>query len=445
MKKGIKSIMALSLAVIMTACGGAKDGGKEAADGGKEANKDTSAKLSVQVEEAWLPHYEKAAERVKEKFPNAEIEFKTAGAFDHLDILDATDASNEDVADLFAIPADRLYGLHGNDILAGIDSKKLAEEIGGWDDFDSGIGGNFNIDGEYFAFPYNIETLITYVNKANAEEKGIDLTKPIEINDVADESTVLLPIFDAWYGVATTNSSGIELLGKKEDGTLFSDFTKEWDELEPEKQATVKGLYEYWKKHNEAGSQLFDADAGWGYIDDTFKAGNGGVARLGGAWDAASISEQAGEGNLEIYPIGQLQISGKALTHWQGGWGLAMNARIEEDADKVALAEAMIKEIVNPEFAADLYKATGKILENVSAETYQGMDIPETDKKIIDATITSYKEAPARPLFKEWGDVWDTYKNAILSWNSVKPADEKAAYDGLKASFESMMANFNQQ
>ena len=417
MKKGIKSIMALSLAVIMTACGGAKDGGKEAADGGKEANKDTNAKLSVQVEEAWLPHYEKAAERVKEKFPNAEIEFKTAGAFDHLDILDATDASNEDVADLFAIPADRLYGLHGNDILAGIDSKKLAEEIGGWDDFDSGIGGNFNIDGEYFAFPYNIETLITYVNKANAEEKGIDLTKPIEINDVADESTVLLPIFDAWYGVATTNSSGIELLGKKEDGTLFSDFTKEWDELEPEKQATIKGLYEYWKKHNDAGTQLFDA----------------------------SISEQAGEGNLEIYPIGQLQIAGKALTHWQGGWGLAMNARIEEDADKVALAEAMIKEIVNPEFAADLYKATGKILENVSAETYQGMDIPETDKKIIDATITSYKEAPARPLFKEWGDVWDTYKNAILSWNSVKPADEKAAYDGLKASFESMMANFNQQ
>ena len=106
--------MALSLAVVMTACGGAKDGGKEAADGGKEANKDASAKLSVQVEEAWLPHYEKAAERVKEQFPNAEIEFKTLGAFDHLDIIDATDASNEDVADLFAIPADRLYGLHGN-------------------------------------------------------------------------------------------------------------------------------------------------------------------------------------------------------------------------------------------------------------------------------------------------------------------------------------------
>ena len=435
--------MALSLAVVLTACGGAKDADK-GADTKEAANTDAATKLTVQAEEGWVDYYKAAAERVKKQFPNADIEIKTVGSFDNLDIIDSTDATNEDVADLFAIPADRLYGLHGNDVLGAIDSKKLAEEIGGWDDFDKGLGGNFNIDGEYFAFPFNIETLITYVNSANAKEKNVDLSKPIEIEDVADESTVLFPLFDAWYGVAATNSSNIELLGKKEDGTLYSDFTKEWDELEPEKQATVKALFDYWKKHNEAGTQLFDADAGWGYIDDTFKPGNGGVARLGGPWDAAAIGEQAGEGNLEIHPIGQLTLAGKPLTHWQGGWGLAMNARIEEDADKVALAEAMIKEIVNPEFAADLYKASGKILENVPVEKYKEMDLSDTDKNIIEATIASYKEAPARPLFKEWGDVWDTYKNAILSWNSVKPADEKAAYAELRASFDSMMANFNQ-
>ena len=440
MKKSFKSLFALSLAFVMTACGGgSKDQGTD-----EGASTDTSAKLSVQVEEEWLPHYEKAVERVKETYPDAEIELKQVGAFDHLDIIDSTDATNEDVADLFAIPADRLYGLHGNDVLGAIDSKKLAEEIGGWDDFDAGIGGNFNIDGEYFAFPYNIETLITYVNKANADEKNVDPTKPIEIDAIDDESTVLFPIFDAWYGVAATNSSGIELLGKKEDGTLFSDFTKEWEELEPEKQETVTALYNYWKKHNDAGTQLFDADAGWGYIDEAFKPGNGGVARLGGPWDAAPISEQAGEENLEIYPIGQLTIAGKPLNHWQGGWGLAINARIESDEEKTALAEAMIKEIVNPDYAKDLYESTGKILENVSAESYQEMDLPESDKNIIEATIKSYEEAPARPLFKEWGDVWDTYKNAILSWNSVNPADEKAAYAELKASFEAMMANFNQ-
>ncbi|WP_297689346.1 sugar ABC transporter substrate-binding protein [uncultured Anaerococcus sp.] len=442
MKNKFKSLMALSLAVVLTACGGAKEADK-GADTKEAANTDAATKLTVQAEEGWVDYYKAAAERVKKQFPNADIEIKTVGSFDNLDIIDSTDATNEDVADLFAIPADRLYGLHGNDVLGAIDSKKLAEEIGGWDDFDKGLGGNFNIDGEYFAFPFNIETLITYVNSANAKEKNVDLSKPIEIEDVADESTVLFPLFDAWYGVAATNSSNIELLGKKEDGTLYSDFTKEWDELEPEKQATVKALFDYWKKHNEAGTQLFDADAGWGYIDDTFKPGNGGVARLGGPWDAAAIGEQAGEGNLEIHPIGQLTLAGKPLTHWQGGWGLAMNARIEEDADKVALAEAMIKEIVNPEFAADLYKASGKILENVPVDKYKEMDLPDVDKNIIEATIASYKEAPARPLFKEWGDVWDTYKNAILSWNSVKPADEKAAYAEIKASFDSMMANFN--
>ena len=50
------------------------------------------------------------------------------------------------------------------------------------------------------------------------------------------------------------------------------------------------------------------------------------------------------------------------MKHWQGGWGLAINPRIEEDPDKVALAEAVIAELVNPEYFVELFKATGKIL-----------------------------------------------------------------------------------
>src|SRR5699024_9736684 len=153
-----------------------------------------------------------AADRVKEKYPNAEIEFINTSSFDHLDVLDQTDATNEDVADLFAIPADRLYGLNSKEVLASIDSQKLAGEIGGFENFDEGIGGNFNIDGDYLAFPYNIETLVTFVNKKNAEEAGIDPSKPIELTDVETPEEVLLPLFDAWYGVAATNSSEIELL-----------------------------------------------------------------------------------------------------------------------------------------------------------------------------------------------------------------------------------------
>ena len=168
------------------------------------------------IRDSWKGYYEKVVERVKEKNPDAVINLIEVGSFDHLDTIDKTDASNKDVADVFALPADRIYGLVQNDILAGIDSKKIAEAIGGWDDFDSGIGGNFKIKDEYFAFPYNIETLILFINKANAEAAGVDISKPMEVNDLGYDQA-LLPLFDAWFGVAATNSSKIDLLGKDGD------------------------------------------------------------------------------------------------------------------------------------------------------------------------------------------------------------------------------------
>ncbi|NLB51174.1 MAG: sugar ABC transporter substrate-binding protein, partial [Clostridiaceae bacterium] len=122
-------------------------------------------------------------------------------------------------------------------------------------------------------------------------------------------------------------------------------------------------------------------------------------------------------------------------------WGLAINPRIEEDPAKVALAEAMIGEIVNPDYAVDLFKATGKILENVTADAYAASDLDEIDKKVIEAVIDSFHVSPGRPLFQEFGPVWDTWKNAVLSWNSVVPAGAEEAYQQLKASFDAMMAD----
>jgi len=107
----------------------------------------------------------------------------------------------------------------------------------------------------------------------------------------------------------------------------------------------------------------------------------------------------------------------------------------------VALAEAMICEIVNPEYAVDLFKAAGKILENVPYDVYAASDLDEVEKSLIKAVLESYADSPGRPLFEQYGNVWDTYKNAILSWNAVKPADAAAAYAEIKASFDNMMAN----
>ncbi len=208
---GLALLAVLALVFSSMSCGGKTEDGKVV--------------LTVQAEQGWMPYYQEAAKRVQEANPDAEIQLIEVGAFDHLDKIDSTDASNQDVADLFAIPADRLYGLAENEILASIDSQKLAEEIGGWSDFDAGLGGNLKVKDEYLAFPFNIETLITFVNVANAKAKGIDYTKPFEIKAQKDPATVLLPLFDTWYGVAPLNSAEIELLGKRSDGLLFSNFS----------------------------------------------------------------------------------------------------------------------------------------------------------------------------------------------------------------------------
>ncbi|MGI6157725.1 MAG: sugar ABC transporter substrate-binding protein [Saccharofermentanales bacterium] len=400
---------------------------------------DNDASIKVQVEEGWVPHYEAAVERVKKVYPKATIELMTVGSFDHLDTIDAT---NEDVADVFALPADRLHDLYKKEVLSALPAEQMAADLGGFADFNAGLGGNFKLNGEYMAFPYNIETLICFLNKANADAAGYQADQVFEVTEMTDGKIMLLPLFDAWFGVTVANAGDIELLGKDADGNFFSDMTLDWNELPEEKQKVMTALYDYWKLHYEAGTPLFDPEAGWGYIDESFKSGNGGVIRLGGPWETGGNVELTNDGaDLEIVPITQMTIAGHPFLHWKGGWGLGINSRCEENADQMELGVAMIKEIVNPEFAEDLFKSTGKILENVSKEDYLATGLSDVDKDVIVAVLESYEAAPYRPLFIEWGQVWDTWKNAILSWNSVQPADAEAAYNELKASFDAMMQN----
>lgn len=455
MKKITSLVLALMLTLSVAACG-TKDETPEETPGetpvetpgeGEEepeepAEGGLTGSITVQAEEGWLPYYEAAVERFVAANPDAEVELITSGAMDMLDVIDNTDATNEDVADVFSIPADRIYGLNENEALAPIDAMAIADKVGGFDNYDAGLGGNFNIDGDYLAFPMNIETLIIYANKANAETAGIDLTKTVELNDV-NVSDVLIPVWNAWYGVAVTNSSGIELLGMDDSGALFSDMTKDWADLEPEKQATIEAMYNYYKGVQEAGNDMWDSSAAWGHMDTEFTTGGTAVMRVEGPWDSGKMSGLASDGaDLEVLPIGSVTVAGKPLNHWKGGWGLVVNSRNEGDDEKMALAEAFIAELMNTDYALDFFKYTGKIMENVPADVYLNGDMSDADKIIVENVLASYVDAPARPLFTEWGQVWSTWENSVLSWASVQPADAEAAYNAIKAAFDAMMLNY---
>ncbi len=441
MKKVMSLLLVLVLGFALMACGGDDNG--ENGDTDLDEAEGLTATISVQVEEDWLPIYEAARDRVLEDNPDATINFIETPSFDHLDVLDSTDPTNEDVADLYAIPADRIFGLYQNDALAALDALELADRVGGFDDYEAGLGGNFVINDEYMAFPMNIETLINFANTANADDLGIDLGSEIEFTDLEPEE-MLIPVFDAWFGVAFTNSAEIEFLAHDEDGELYSDLTQDFADLDPEKQAVFEALFEYWQAHHEAGTDLWDEEAAWGYMDAEFTTGGNTALRIEGPWSTGNLSSQAGDGeDLEILNLGQVTINGNPMAHWQGGWGLVLNSRIEMDEDQMLLGHRMIEEIMNTDYAVEFFEASGKIMENVDASVYTESDeLSDTDKEVIAAVIESYNEAPARPLFTEWRQVWDTWKNAMLSWSAVEPGTPEEAYQEIKASFESMMLNF---
>jgi arabinogalactan oligomer/maltooligosaccharide transport system substrate-binding protein len=449
MKKFMSLLLVMLLMFSLVACGSKtetpvaeKPADTDGATDKPAVEKSIEATISVQVESGWLEYYMSAADRVKAVHPNATINFIETGSFDHLDVLDSTDVTNEDVADVFALPADRIYGLSRNEALATIDAVAMAANVGGFADYDAGLGGNFNVDGEYLAFPMNIETLINFANKANAEAAGVDLSQTMEFTEMTYE-TMLVPVFNAWFGVALANSANVEMLGMKDDGTLFSDLTEDFANLAPEKQAMFTALFDYWKAHNDANTSLWDNSAAWGYMDTAFTSGGNNVIRLEGPWSTGSLSNLAADGaDLAILPINQVTLNGAPLAHWKGGWGLGVNARVEGNEDKMLLAQAMIEEIVNPDFAIEFFKATGKILENVDPSVYMNSDMSDTDKVVVEAVIESYQDAPARPLFTEWGSVWSTWENGLLSWSAVKPATVEEAYAEVQASFKAMMLNF---
>ena len=436
MKRISKLLSAITLGLFTVSCG--VNGQSNSTSGSVGGSKEI--KISVQAEKDWIEHYKKAAERVKSKYSNANIEIVEIGSFDNLDTMDSTGVSNADVPDVYAVPADRVNTLYKNDSLTPFDAEKLAKEIGGWENFRDGLASSFRINEEYYAFPMNIETLITFANSKNAKDKGIDLTKTIEFSSL-NYDDMLISLWDLWYGVSFMNSIDFDLLSKDSNGNLKSDFQKNFSDLTQDQQNLFKVFYEYWKKHNENKTDLWDKSATWSYIDDKFSQNTS--LRLDGPWSTKSLSELIGSTDiLEVVPINQITVNGKELSHWKSGWGLAINPRIEEDKEKLDVAIEMIKQIVNPEYAVDLFKSTSKILENVSEETYLASNLTDIDKKVISAVLRSYKTSIPQPTFEEWSDVWGAWENGMISWASVKPASPEEAYETLQASFIAMLNSF---
>lgn len=273
--------------------------------------------------------------------------------------------ANKDVADLFGAPLDKAPILLQKEAVIPFDAKALAEKIGGFGNYDEGLGGRLKDGDKYLGFPMNIEALLLGMNVKNASTQGIDLSKDVELSTLK-ANVSLIPIMNAWFGVAITNSFNLELLGQDGD-KFFSDLTKNWEELTPDQQKMFEGMYNYWKTSHEAKTPMFDPQAAYGYMDSQFFTGKEGSVRIIGPWDGTPLSESIKD-DFDVAPLSKGLWCGKPLKHWKSGWTFFINARNEENKDKIDLCEALIAELLNPKYAADYYKITSKIMPNVSKE-----------------------------------------------------------------------------
>ncbi len=437
MKKA-KKIAAFSLAALMAlsavGCGQKK---KTDNDSTAEDLTNTTETISVHAEKAWKPYFQAAIDRVKEKYPNATINIIEAPVFDHLEVITNTDVLNKDVADVFSVTLDGIREHNDNENLLAIDAKEMAKEIGGFGDFDKGIGGLVKVGEDYFAMPFNLETLILFANTKNAKAQNIDLTKTFDF-DSLDKEDVLVQLHNSWYAISVINSTPSKFLAKDENGKLMSEFTKDYKDLSDDDKALFESMYKYWKAHNESGTVLWDKAAAAGYIDENFKDGGKTSLLIEGPWAAASANKATDGGkNLEVLPLNQLTVAGKPMAHWKSGWALAINSRVEGNAAKTALSKELIKELLNPKYAKELFEAAGKIMPNVPVEDYMKTDLSDINKKIISAVVKSYKTAIEKPNYSELGKALSAWETAVLSWESVKPKSAEQAYKKVQLSMQS--------
>lgn len=397
-----------------------------------------NATITVQVEPSWWSYYYEARDRVLQIYPRADIRFVETGMFDHLDVLDATGSYNQDVADVFTFPYDRYHNLRAYSALAQVDGDSYNVISDGKYSTENGMMKALSEEGDHYAYPFSIETLMVFANEANAGAQNVNLNGAIELTDHIKNVTI--PMFNAWFGIPAMNAADIALLEKDASGNLYSDMTRDYGTLSQDEKKVFEGIYDYWKFYNDYNDDMFDTSNAWGFMENQFTEGKPGVIRLEGPWASSYIGNGMSDpDNLRILPINQLEINGIPIKHWRFGSMLGFNARIEGDKEKQILAEAMVMELINPEYAVDFFQVTGRILESADPARYQVNGIDSRDSEMIAALAASYELAAYRPVFVEWGKVWQAWESGVLSWNSIQPGSAEEAYGLIQNAFIEMM------
>ena len=274
----------------------------------------------------------------------------------------------------------------------------------------------FSYNGEIYAYPRSIESLVVYYNKALVEYPFEEMDDYIKLNDKMHSQGKygLIGKLDQFYiAYGIYSGYGAYIFGYK-NGRY------DVDDIGLNNDGAVKALQFITSYSKYLPKEVLSPD-GWGAVDSYFKEGKA-AAVINGPW---ALGDYAKSGiDYGVAPLPKLS-NGQPMRPLYGAKGYVVSA----DTQNKDLAEKFLEYINRPEYALVRYSEIAE-LPPIKAV----LDNPLiTNDDFANAIAIQIKNADAMPAVPEFSKVWDpigkAMSDAISGKEDPKSALDKAVYE----------------
>ncbi|MGN0915892.1 MAG: extracellular solute-binding protein [Succinivibrio sp.] len=323
------------------------------------------------------------------------------------------------VPDVFIIMSDRVGEAVSKNLIAKLDNVKKDK-----DHYTSRGYSSFLVNGNMYAAPRSIETLVIYYNKALLEYPYENFDDYVKLsNKLKSAGKVgLLGKFDALYiSYGFLAANGGYVFGKEDDG----DFDTNDIGLASEKAAS--GLADLVKLTSVNYPDKIFSDNGWALVDEYFTEGKA-AAVVNGPWALGTYAKSGID--YGVAPLPELS-SGNPIKPFFGTKGYA----VTEKSENKELAEKFIRYLNRSDNALKRYSEIAELPPIV--EVLNNPLITNDD--FANAIATQVQNSDAMPSIPEMGLVWEPVSNAISQ--AIK--GEANARDALKNAVDTIKSNID--
>lgn len=355
---------------------------------------------------------EKAARNFA-KENSCEVVIEQKDSVKHVDMVSELVQKGESTPDIFIAISDQISGAVNKGLITKLDRISSDTEKAKY--LPLAIEA-FSNNGDLYAAPRSIESLVVYYNKALLEYPYEFIDDYLKFNDkmLSEGKYGLIGKLDQFYiSYGIFSGYGAYVFGNKNGKYNVEDIGLNND-------GAVKAL-EFIKSYSKYLPKAVLTGDGWAAVDTYFKEGKA-AAVINGPWALGDYAKSGVDYGVAPLPILQ---NGQSMRPFYGAKGYVVSA----DSKNKELAEKFLEYINRPEYALIRYSEIAElppikaVLENPLI----------TNDDFANAIAIQIKNADAVPTVSEFSKVWDPMGNAISKSISgdeePKNALNKAVYE----------------